>query len=143
MSGIAIVGTGFIFPGAGNDDEFWKMVRSGEDHTREVPAGRWALSPETAHGGVDPQADRVRAIRGGFVDPPETGLRSGGLAPDLLKSLDPSVQLAVHAGLESCRDCKDRLDPDRTHIILGQLLLPTESTSAMAASTASTSASVL
>lgn len=108
------------------------MVRSGEDHTREVPAGRWALSPETAHGGVDPQADRVRAIRGGFVDPPETGLRSGGLAPDLLKSLDPSVQLAVHAGLESCRDCKDRLDPDRTHIILGQLLLPTESTSAMA-----------
>ena len=132
MSGIAIVGTGFMFPGAENDDQFWKMVREGEDHTREVPSGRWTLPAETANGGSEPQADRVRAIRGGFVDLPESGLLSGALSPDLIKSLDPSVQLAVHAGLSACRNSRDRLDPDRTHIILGQLLLPTESTSAMA-----------
>ena len=132
MSGIAIVGTGFMFPGAENDDQFWKMVREGEDHTQEVPSGRWTLPAETANGGLEPQADRVRAIRGGFVDLPESGLLSGALSPDLIKSLDPSVRLAVHAGLSACLNSRDRLDPDRTHIILGQLLLPTESTSAMA-----------
>ncbi len=132
MNGIAIVGTGFIFPGAENDSQFWKMVRDGEDHTREVPPGRWTLPPTTANGGPEPQKDRVRAVRGAFVDLSSIDLRSGALSPDLLKALDPSVQLAVHAGLSACRESRDRLDPDRTQIILGQLLLPTESTSAMA-----------
>ena len=132
MNGIAIVGTGFIFPGAENDSQFWKMVRDGEDHTQEVPPGRWTLPPASANGGSEPQKDRVRAVRGAFVDLPSIDLRSGALSPDLLKALDPSVQLAVHAGLSACRESRDRLDPDRTQIILGQLLLPTESTSAMA-----------
>ena len=132
MNGIAIVGTGFIFPGAENDSQFWKMVRHGEDHTREVPAGRWTLPASIANGGSEPQKDRVRAVRGAFVDMSAMELRSGALSPDLVKTLDPSVQLAVHAGLSACRSTRDRLDPDRTNIILGQLLLPTESTSAMA-----------
>ena len=108
------------------------MVRTGADHTREVPPGRWILPAEIANGGSEPMEDRVRAVRGGFVEPPESGFKSGNLAQELVKSLDPSVQLAVHAGVEASQSSPVRLDPDRTHIILGQLLLPTESTSAMA-----------
>ena len=108
------------------------MVRSGADHTQEVPPGRWILPPEIANGGADPKTDRVRAVRGAFVTHPENGLRSGDLSQELLKSLDPSVQLAVHAGIEAVGNSPVRLDPDRTHVILGQLLLPTESTSSMA-----------
>ena len=131
MNAIAIVGMGLRYPGANNAESFWDMVREGKDNTREVPPGRWVLPPELAAGGKEPGEDKVRAIRGGFVEPLGRDLLSGELSRDLLQSLDPSVQLAVHTGLEAAGGLTRRLDPDRTHIILGQLLLPTESTSAI------------
>ncbi|XP_064600728.1 putative inactive phenolphthiocerol synthesis polyketide synthase type I Pks15 [Liolophura sinensis] len=38
---IAIVGVGCRFPGAPNLDEFWNVLKNGENHVIEVPRDRW------------------------------------------------------------------------------------------------------
>ncbi|WAR08976.1 PPSD-like protein [Mya arenaria] len=38
---VAIVGIGCRFPGADNVDEFWKVLKNGENHVIDVPLTRW------------------------------------------------------------------------------------------------------
>lgn len=40
---IAIVGVGCRFPGAPNLDEFWNVLKNGENHVIEVPRDRWKV----------------------------------------------------------------------------------------------------
>ncbi|OWF54748.1 Polyketide synthase PksN [Mizuhopecten yessoensis] len=40
---IVIVGVGGKFPGADNIDEFWQVLRDGENHVIEIPSDRWNL----------------------------------------------------------------------------------------------------
>jgi acyl transferase domain-containing protein len=43
LQDIAIVGIGCRFPGADNLEEFWRVLKNGENHVKEVPASRWNL----------------------------------------------------------------------------------------------------
>ena len=38
---IAIVGIACRFPGADDIDEFWKVLKNGEDHVQIIPQERW------------------------------------------------------------------------------------------------------
>ncbi len=125
-----MVGFGLRFPESPTPGSFWQVIREGRDTSRCVPPGRWALPANLALAGSEPTFDRVRSQRGCFIDLPEGDL--GDLDENLAHSLDPSVRLAVIAGVEAAGSLGKDLDPDRTRVILGQLLLPTDSTSAMA-----------
>ena len=77
-----------------------------------------------------PEPDRVLTERGCFIELPEGDM--GDLDEQLAQSIDISARLAVIAGVEAAHLHQGKLDPDRTRVMLGQLLLPTDSTSAIA-----------
>src|SRR5437870_12732308 len=70
MEPIAIVGMACRFPGAGDLEGFWQLVRDGRDAVREVPPDRWDLDEwysadpstpgkmNTRHGGFLKQVDQ-------------------------------------------------------------------------------------
>ncbi|MHC4937133.1 MAG: beta-ketoacyl synthase N-terminal-like domain-containing protein [Planctomycetota bacterium] len=139
---IAIVGIGGLFPGAPGLDGFWGTVRDGIDTSREIPAGRWAVEPSSILGGAEPEIDRVRSIRACLLDrlPLETirdAIRTGiapGLTLDRVSALDPSVLVALVAGIEAWRTARtERLDRARVSVHLGHLILPTDGASAVGA----------
>ncbi|XP_052071602.1 uncharacterized protein LOC127709936 [Mytilus californianus] len=43
MEEIAIVGIACRFPGADDIDEFWKVLKNGEDHVQDIPKERWDI----------------------------------------------------------------------------------------------------
>ena len=130
---IAIVGIGGIFPGARDLDTFWHNIANGIDSGQSVPADRWFLRPEIALEPGGPQADRVYSDWGCFIqdfpfDP--TGLN---LDPALLNRLDPLFHLGLHAARAAVEDARklSGTNLNRVGVILGNIVLPTESTSAM------------
>ncbi|MDE0959579.1 MAG: beta-ketoacyl synthase N-terminal-like domain-containing protein [Planctomycetota bacterium] len=130
MKPIAVIGFGLRFPESSDAASFWDVIHTGRDTSRTVPEDRWTLSLKQALGGAEISPDQVRSERGCFVDPPVGDV--GDLDAVLAETVDPSVRLAVIAGVEAAKLYRDQLDPDRTRVILGQLLLPTESSSAVA-----------
>src|ERR1051325_9146884 len=63
---IAVLGIGCRFPGAENAEAFWRVLREGQDSTREVPRNRWDV--EACY---DPQLsspDSMNTRRGGFLE---------------------------------------------------------------------------
>ena len=130
---VAIVGIGGVFPGAPDPERFWSNIASGVDATTEVPPGRWSLDKADA---FDPQVgafDRVYATRGGFV----TGFRFDpeglDIDPALAARLDPMFHLALHAGRAAWRDAKtEDVDRARVGVVFGNIVLPTETASALA-----------
>ena len=130
---IAIVGLGGVLPGAPTLDDFWQVVEGGIDTASEPPADRWPLDLELAYHPDHARADRVYSRRACFVrdfrlDP--TGL---DLPLDLIDALDPMVHLALHAGRQAWQDAvTEPVDPERVGVMLGNIVLPTVSASAMA-----------
>ena len=130
---IAIVGLGGVLPGAATLDDFWDIVERGVDTASEPPADRWPLPLDLAYHPDRARVDCVYSRRACFVrdfrlDP--TGL---DLPPDLLDALDPMVHLALHAGRQAWQDAvTEPLDPERVGVMLGNIVLPTASASAMA-----------
>ena len=130
---IAIVGLGGVLPGAATLDDFWKVVERGIDTASEPPADRWLLDLDLAYHPDRARADRVYSRRACFVrdfrlEP--TGL---DLPTDLLDALDPMVHLALDAGRQAWQDAvTEPVDPERVGVMLGNIVLPTTSASAMA-----------
>ena len=130
---IAIVGLGGILPGAATLDDFWNVVEAGVDTASEPPPGRWHLDLEQAYDQERARADHIYSRRACFVgefhlDP--TGL---DLPSELLEAVDPMVHLALHAGRQAWQDAvTDPVDPGRVGVMLGNIVLPTVSASAMA-----------
>lgn len=139
FSPIAIVGLGGLFPGAPGLDGFWRTVRDGIDTGREVPPGRWPVPPELVAGGEEPTIDRVRALRACFLDRiPLERLADAGIAErldlELVRGLDPSVQVALVAGIDAWTSARtDAIDRSRVAVHLGHLVLPTDGASATSA----------
>ena len=130
MKSIAIVGMGGVFPGAPNLDDFWDLINSGRDASREVPAGRWDVDPKQVYQAWPPAPDKVYSTRGYFIE--DFVLDAPGVDPELTAGLDPMFGLLVQAGaraLASCR-CED-LDGNRASVMIGNIILPTESISAL------------
>ncbi len=130
---IAIVGVGGIFPGAPDLDTFWKNIAEGIDCGKHVPNGRWYLSPEKAYAPWPTQPDRVYSTWGCFIEGFQLDPTGLNIDPELLSRLDPMFHLGLHAARAAFRDARqlEDIDLSRVGVILGNIALPTESTSAI------------
>ena len=141
MQRIAIVGIGGLFPGVDISlddqsgrhlDEFWKNVQSGRNCSREVPADRWLLDKDDVWS-KDLAADKVNSIRGCFLDPFQLDPAGLDLDKDILAKLDPMFHVLLHAGQQAWQDTNnDKLDKQRIGVIIGNIVLPTDASSAFA-----------
>ena len=132
---VAIVGIGGIYPDASNLDRFWDNIRHGRSANRDVPDGRWLVSPEVAYSPEVGAADHVYSRRGCFIDsiPPLTDLSGLAMDPALLSDLDPLFHLLLHAGKRAFDDgITEPLDRSRVGVIIGNLALPSETSTLLA-----------
>ena len=130
---IAIVGIGGLFPGAPDLDTFWQNIANGIDSGRHASPGRWFLAPEKAFDPEGPKIDRVYSTWGCFIEDFHFDPAGLNLERDFLDRLDPLFHLGLHAARAAFRDANQlsRIDLNRVGVILGNIALPTESTSAM------------
>ncbi|NEC66015.1 type I polyketide synthase [Streptomyces sp. SID9727] len=120
---VAVVGVGALVPGATDAAGYWRLVTGGRDLITEVPASRWRVED---HYDPDPAApDRTYARRGAFL--PEVGFdpMAYGVPPAVLSSTDSSQLLALMVADQVLADAggRERLDPDRTGVVLGAAAL--------------------
>jgi acyl transferase domain-containing protein/acyl carrier protein len=92
--GFAIVGYAVRFPGAGDADEFWDVLREGRDTISEVPPDRWDVEEF-----FDPDLDapgKVVTRRAGFIDD-VAGFDAPffGLSAREVKLMDPQHRLLL------------------------------------------------
>jgi acyl transferase domain-containing protein/3-hydroxymyristoyl/3-hydroxydecanoyl-(acyl carrier protein) dehydratase len=132
-SRIAIVGLGGVFPGAPDLAAYWTNVVGGVSASAEVPAHRWPVPPAEAYdpakGAPDKAYSRRACLIDGFAFDP-TGF---AIAPETLANLDPAFHLALHAGRLAWSDAKTQgVDRARVGVIIGNIVLPTESSSKLA-----------
>lgn len=128
---IAIVGIGGVFPGAADLDAFWQNIANGVDVAREVPDERWILSKDDAFDEAKATPDRVYSKRACLIDEipklPASGLE---IEPELVSELDPAYRLLLAAGHQAFQAMKSgALDRSRVGVIIGNLALPSESSS--------------
>jgi len=129
---IAIVGIGGMFPGALTLDQFWANVRDCVDATSDVPPGRWLIEPERAFDPRTAMADRVYSIRGGFIDRPQLDPHGLDLDRSDFERLDPVFHLALYVARQAWSDARtDRVDRRRAGVVFGNIVLPTETASAL------------
>jgi len=124
---------GGVFPGANDLQEFWDNISNARDLSREPPPGRWLLSLADAYDSRGPQPDKVYSKHACFVD--GMVLDKTGLDIDdrLLEQLDPMFHLLLQAGGQAWRDgVTDNIDKQRVGVIIGNIALPTDSSSALA-----------
>jgi acyl transferase domain-containing protein/acyl carrier protein len=100
---IAVIGVGCRFPGASGPDAFWKLVRSGGDAIREIPADRPGLSflRDPRPGKPGPLVNKW----GGFlegVDRFDAAFFS--ISPREADRLDPQQRLLLEAAWEAIED---------------------------------------
>ncbi|MEE2899539.1 MAG: beta-ketoacyl synthase N-terminal-like domain-containing protein [Gemmatimonadota bacterium] len=133
---IAIVGFGGVFPGAASSQEFWRNIERGEDAAADVLPGRWRIDPDEAYSSEIAVADKVysrRACLLGDIDLDPEGL---GIDPHLVERLDPMFRVALRAAQIAVEDGQsESLNRDRTGVIFGNIVLPTDGSSAMALET--------
>ncbi len=127
---IAIVGIGGVFPGAQSLAEFWQNILAAKDCASEPPAGRWVLPLEDVYAPAPPALDKVYSKRACFVEGIALHLEGLDIDPALVNALDPLFHLLLHAGHGAWRDgVVDPLDKSRVGVIVGNIVLPTTSSS--------------
>ena len=132
MSRVAIVGIGGVFPGAADLGAFWQTIARGESVASEPPAGRWALDVDEVYSPTI-AADKVRSRRACFADDRKADPVGLHIDPDMLSRLDPVFHILLRAGRQAWRDAvSGTVDRSRVGVIVGNIVLPTDSTSALA-----------
>lgn len=100
---IAIVGIGCRFPGADGPDEYWELLRRGDDAIVETPADRWDADPI-----FEPSADargKVATRWGGFVDRiDEFDATFFGISPREAAHMDPQQRMLLEVAWEALED---------------------------------------
>ncbi|MGL6075236.1 MAG: beta-ketoacyl synthase N-terminal-like domain-containing protein [Fimbriiglobus sp.] len=131
---VAIVGMAARLPGSGDDlESFWQNVSRGVDCSRDVPEGRWLLTPEECFDARIPYPDSVYSTRGYFLDPFTINADDYGIPEDLLTALDPLFHLALDVGFRAWQNANTlNVDLRRAGVILGNICLPTEKSSDLA-----------
>ncbi|MDQ6961435.1 MAG: beta-ketoacyl synthase N-terminal-like domain-containing protein [Mariprofundaceae bacterium] len=131
---IAIVGMGCLFPESPSPEALWQHVLQAKSTVEDVPADRWYLSADKACADTV-QEDRVYSQKGCFIHPESLHVDNDlfDIEPDLLAKLDPLFQVLFHAAGAALKDAGDfaTWNHDRTGVILGNLVLPTETASAL------------
>ncbi|MCG8377969.1 MAG: type I polyketide synthase, partial [Proteobacteria bacterium] len=126
---IAIVGLGGVFPGARDLEEFWQNIVNAKNTAIEVQADRWRLEPDELYS-PDLAPDKVNSRRACLIQNFAFDPTGFNIDSELLKRLDPMYQILLHAGRDAWTDAKtDTLNKERVGIIIGNIVLPTESSS--------------
>ncbi|NOQ41315.1 MAG: type I polyketide synthase, partial [Desulfuromusa sp.] len=132
---VAIVGVGGEFPNSPTLDRFWDNIVANVNTSRQPPKGRWLLSPEDV---FDPQvgaADKVYSKKACFLDDELDTAHIPGLDidSDFLSKLDPMFRLLLRVGQQTFSSVTtEKIDRSRAGIIIGNLALPSEKSSALA-----------
>ena len=133
---IAIVGAGGIFPGAPDLPDFWKNISGGICSAKDVPSGRWILPDSEA---FDPQKgapDKVYSLKGCFIENFKLDPAGLELRESFIERLDPVFHLALHAAKQAFFDAQHKnINRARTGVIIGNIVLPTDASSALARET--------
>ena len=132
---VAIVAMGGEFPDAATLDEYWERILQKRNSARRPPAGRWLLPVEEVY---DPQvglADQVYSDKACFLDETDADTDYAGLNidADFLRQLDPMFRLLLRVGQQTLTSAgKQTFDAARAGVIIGNLALPSETSSALA-----------
>ncbi|MFP5504265.1 MAG: polyketide synthase, partial [Candidatus Sericytochromatia bacterium] len=130
---IAIVGVGGVFPGAADLDAFWENILGGKSAARDVEADRWRLDPEDVYAPEVAAPDRVFSRRACLIDHFRFDPSGYAVPAERLAKLDPVFHLAIEAGRRAMEDAGESpLDRARVGVIIGNIVLPTESASRLA-----------
>ncbi len=122
---IAIVGIGAIFPDAPDLAAYWHLIKNSRTATREVPPGRWQVPAEQVYDPEIGKPDHLYSTKGCF-------LAETPKLPEL-EGLDPLFHVLVTAGQSAFNDARtEQLDRSRIGVIVGNLVLPTETSSVLA-----------
>ena len=138
---IAVIGMGGVFPDAANPKALWENILKGRDSSREVPRGRWGVNPRRVHNKIPGDeihgsVDRVSTTRGCFIREPLPDLGDLRISRDFLDRLDPLFHLLLAAGKQAFDDARMAgTDRRRTGVIVGNLVLPTDTLSAISEET--------
>lgn len=126
---IAIVGIGGVFPGARDLDEFWHNIINAKDAALEVGQDRWRLNPDELYS-TEPAADKVNSRRACLIRDFKFDPSGFNVDAALLQRLDPMYQILLQAGRAAWNDANtEPLNKQRVGIIIGNIVLPTESSS--------------
>ncbi|MDT8316522.1 MAG: beta-ketoacyl synthase N-terminal-like domain-containing protein [bacterium] len=132
---VAIVGVGGLFPKSPTLKHFWSNITGGVDTSSLPPRGRWLLEPEDVFDPAVGAPDKIYSQKGCFIDDEAAQSVPEGLdiSPEFLGELDPMFALLLRAGSQAFYDgITADLDRSRTGLIIGNLALPSEKSSAMA-----------
>jgi len=131
---IAIVGIGGVFPDAPTPEQFWARIRAGETSARPIPDARLPVPLEQLYQAEGLEADKIYARNACLIDDvPDLDTAGLAIGAETLQGLDPLFRLGLGAAQKAWRDAGLReVDPTRTGVIIGQIVLPTELTSAHA-----------
>ena len=118
---IAIIGIGCRFPGASGPGAFWKLLSTGADAVREVPADRWDAR---AFFSSDPNEPGKTVSRwGGFVDDlDQFDFEFFGISSREAPYLDPQQRLILEVTWEAFEDAGlvlDKLAGSKTGVFVG------------------------
>ena len=134
---VAIVGVGGEFPASPTLDRFWDNIVHNVNTASEPPAGRWLLAADEAYDARVGVPDRVYSRKACFLDPATDTAEIPGLGIDagFLARLDPMFRLLLRVGQQTLADVRGKKPrPGQAGIIIGNLALPSEKSSALARS---------
>ena len=135
---VAIVGVGGIFPQSPTLNHFWENITANLNAARRPPAGRWLLDPDEVYAPEIGAADKVYSRQGCFIETGSSELCFDGLdlPENFLQRFDPLFHLLLHSGRQAFLDgVTANLKRERVGVIIGNLALPSEKSSAMARDT--------
>ncbi|KAK6170827.1 hypothetical protein SNE40_019127 [Patella caerulea] len=121
MSEVAIIGVGCLFPGADNVNEFWRVLRNGENHVKEVPPDRWNLE---AFYDSDPDVPGKTHVRqAGFVDGYDKwDFKVYGVNEFEARKMDPQHKFVLDStfmALENAGISKQQISGSKTGVYIG------------------------
>ncbi|WP_158710731.1 type I polyketide synthase [Streptomyces rimosus] len=121
---VAVIGLACRFPGGSDADSFWRLLETGTDAVRAVPADRWDADPL-----VSPQPSapcKMITSQGGFLsDPIDTfDPLFFGISPREAREMDPQQRLFLEVAWEALEDAglsAERLAGSDTGVFAGVL----------------------
>ncbi len=132
---VAIVAIGAEFPGADSLARFWENVSSGHCAASEPPEGRWLLDVDEVYAPEVGKADHVYSRKACFLadEVDKRAIPGLELDADFLEALDPMFRLLLRVGHQTLKDARSKpFERSRAGIIIGNLALPSEKSSALA-----------
>nr|KAG5709604.1 hypothetical protein BaRGS_001654 [Batillaria attramentaria] len=120
---IAIVGVGCVTPGAGNLDEFWRVLVNGENHVIDIPPERWNVDAYYSPDTTSPGKSYVR--RAGLIKAPdEWDNRLFNINDFEADQTDPQQRLVLdctHMALENAGITRAQLQGSNTGVYVGAM----------------------